>query len=164
MAKPQTRRNPWRITVSVIGVGWVGEGGGGRGARLSKSCATDVTAAILFVRVFTRDAEHPRAGAPHPPGGQVTPASYEDSLRQPAPNQQSAKGFATLLPVNIQGGAETSKCHQNAPLDGAHFLNRHQRLIYWIQEKMTVVAGGGRGAVEMGERRNQFLAEKIIYD
>lgn len=74
------------------------------------------------------------------------------------------KDFVTLLPVNIQGGAETSKRHQNAPLDGAHFLNRHQRLIYWIQEKMTVVAGGGGGAVETGERRNQFLAEKIIYD
>lgn len=129
----------------MIGVGWVGEGGGGRGARLSKSCATDVTAAILFVRVFTRDAEHPRAGAPHPTGGHVTPASYEDSLRQPAPNQQSAKGFVTLLPVNIQGGAETSKRHQNAPLDGAHFLNRHQRLIYWIQEKMTVLQAGVGG-------------------
>lgn len=29
MAKPQTRRNPRRSTVSVMGVGWVGEGGGG---------------------------------------------------------------------------------------------------------------------------------------
>ena len=129
-------------------------GGGGRGARLSKSFATDVTAAILFVRMFTRD-EHPRAGAPHPKGGHVTPASYEDSLCQPAPNQQSAKGFVTLLRVNVQGGAETPKRHQNAPLDGAHFLNRHQRLIYWIQEKMTVVAGGGRGWVGGQWRRER---------
>lgn len=130
----------------------------GRDARLSKSCATDVTAAILFVRVFTRDAEHPRAGAPHPTGRHVTPASYEDSLRQPTPNQQSARGFVTLLPVNIQRGAETPKRHQNAPLDRAHFLSRHQCLIYWIQEKMTTVVEGGwggGGGVGSGDRREK---------
>ena len=71
--------------------------------------------------------------------------------------------------MNTQRGAETPKRHQNAPLDGADFLSLHQCLIYWIQEKMTTVAkGAGEGgeawAVEARERRNQFLAEKIIYD
>ena len=51
---------------------------------------------------------HPPAGA-LPPTGDVTPASYEDRAfaSQPVLTSNLQKDLFTLLPANIQGGAET---------------------------------------------------------
>lgn len=80
---PSCRRNRCRIIVSVMGEVRRGKGGG-RDARLLKSCATNVTAAIVIcMRVYKKCSASIRP-APHPTGD-FTPASCEDGATTASP-------------------------------------------------------------------------------